>query len=148
MQSLGAALLFTTNVAAILASGIVVMAVYRVGRASDQLAAPTFRRGGANILIGALLAAVIFPLWLNSDRVSRTIARRSEVQAVAEKWAGGAGWSVVGVTSIGNHFFVDVTGPNPSPDLSALRTQLNDDGLGDLDIRVALLAARYTPVTR
>src|SRR3954471_14206467 len=35
-QSLGALLLFTTNVIAILASGIVVMALYRVGRLADR----------------------------------------------------------------------------------------------------------------
>ena len=35
-EALGALLLFTTNVAAILASGIVVMALYRIHRISDQ----------------------------------------------------------------------------------------------------------------
>src|SRR4051795_11257851 len=48
-QSIGALLLFVTNVAAILASGIVVLTLYRVTR----LASVTdFRRGGAVTLIG------------------------------------------------------------------------------------------------
>ena len=46
-QSLAALLLFTTNVAAILASGIVVMALYRVRRVSGQPAAPAARYRGA-----------------------------------------------------------------------------------------------------
>jgi hypothetical protein len=41
-QALGALILFTTNVAAILASGIVVMALYRTFRASDNTKAPHF----------------------------------------------------------------------------------------------------------
>jgi len=54
-QSLGALLLFVTNVAAILASGIVVMAFYRIRRLSGQGAATGFRFGGAVAIIAALL---------------------------------------------------------------------------------------------
>ncbi len=70
-QSLAALLLFTTNVAAILASGIVVMGLYRVYRAFGQEVAAGFHRGGAVAIIACLLLAVIVPLWINSDRIDR-----------------------------------------------------------------------------
>ena len=58
-QSLGAFLLFTTNVVAILASGTVVMALYRAYRRPDQATAPAFHRAGAVAVIAGLLLAVI-----------------------------------------------------------------------------------------
>ena len=56
-QCLGALLLFATNVAAILASGIVVMALYRAGRISGQTTAPAFQRPVAVVIIVSLLLA-------------------------------------------------------------------------------------------
>jgi hypothetical protein len=50
-QCLGALLLFATNVAAILASGIVVMTLYRTGQVSGQPAAPAFGRPIAVVII-------------------------------------------------------------------------------------------------
>ena len=50
-QCLGALLLFATNVVAILASGIVVMALYRVGRVPGQATGLAFRRPVAVVLI-------------------------------------------------------------------------------------------------
>src|SRR6516162_3571295 len=96
-QCLGALLLFATNVAAILASGIVVMALYRVGRVSGPHAAPAFRRPVAVGIIVLLLAAVLVPLRINSERVDKDMIRQASVQAVAEHWASDAGWLVVGV---------------------------------------------------
>ena len=60
-------MLFATNVAAILASGIVVMALYRTSRASGQATGADFRRPFAVVIIVLLLAAVLVPLWINSE---------------------------------------------------------------------------------
>ena len=145
-QALGALLLFITNVAAILASGIVVMAFYRVHRVSDRLAGPAFRRRGAVVVVAAFLCLVIVPLQINSERIDRTSVRQADVQAVADKWAAAAGWSVVGVTAKGDRVLVDATGPNPAPDLALLRKGLVAAGLSDVDVEVSLLPTRYTPV--
>ena len=98
-QSLAALLLFATNVAAILASGIVVMAFHRVHRIFGQGATSGFRFGGAVAIIAALLLVVIVPLWINSDRIDKTAVQESEVQAVAGRWASDAGWSVPSVAA-------------------------------------------------
>jgi uncharacterized hydrophobic protein (TIGR00271 family) len=145
-ESLGALLLFTTNVAAILASGIVVMALYRVGWGAGRLTAPGFRRPVAVALIAVLLGAVLVPLHINSDRIDQTLVRQTDVQAVAEHWASGAGWSVLGVTAAGNRVLVDVTGPAPAPGLAALRHDLDAAGLGGLDVRVSLVTEGYRPL--
>ena len=147
-QSLGAFLLFATNVAAILASGIVVMAVHRVYRLFGQGAAAGFRFGGAVAIIAALLLAVIVPLWINSDRIDKTTVLQTEVQAVAERWASDADWSVAGVTATGNQVFIEATGPNPAPSLAVLRHDLNAVGLNGPDVRVDLVPASYQPLPK
>jgi uncharacterized hydrophobic protein (TIGR00271 family) len=144
-QSLGAFLLFVTNVAAILASGIVVMAFHRVHRLFGQGAAGS-RYGGAVAVIAALLLVVIIPLWINSDRIDNTNVRQSEVQAVAERWASDADWSVTGVTATGDQVLIEATGPNPAPSLSPLRQDLDAAGLTGLDVRINLVPASYQPV--
>ena len=144
-QSLAAFVLFVTNVAAILASGIVVMAFHRVHRVFGGAGS---RYGGAVAIIGALLLVVIVPLWINSDRIDKTSVRQSEVQAVAERWADDAGWSVTGVTAAGDQVFIEATGPNPAPGLTVLRDDLDAAGLGGLDVRVNLVPARFQPVPK
>ena len=145
-QSLAAFLLFTTNVAAILASGIVVMAFYRLRRVSGPAAAPAYRYRGAIAVIAVLLLAVIVPLTISSNRIDQTTIRQSDVQAVAAHWAAGAGWSVTGVTATGNQVLIQATGPNPAPGLAALRQDLDAAGLNGLDVRVSLVPASYQPL--
>ena len=147
-QSLAAFLLFITNVAAILASGIVVMALYRVRRVSaqTQMASSAFHYRGAVAVIAALLLVVIVPLWISSDRIYKTAVRQSDVQAVADQWASDAGWSVVGVTATGDQVLVEATGPSPAPGLALLRRDLNAAGLKGLNVRVSLVPASYQPL--
>ncbi|HZZ54197.1 MAG TPA: hypothetical protein VFE26_07935, partial [Trebonia sp.] len=99
-------------------------------------------------IIAALLLVVIVPLQINSDRIDRTSARQSEVQAVAERWANDAGWSVTGVTATGNEVLIEATGPNPAPGLTLLRHDLNAAGLDGLDVQVNLVTANYQPLPK
>ena len=73
-------------------------------------------------------------------------ARQTDVQAVAEHWASDAGWSVTGVTAIGDQVLVEATGPNPAPNLGVLRRDLDAAGLNGLDVRVSLVTAKYKPL--
>jgi len=147
-QALGALLLFATNVAAILASGIVVMTLYRVSRVSDPATAAGFHRFAGVTIIALLLLAVLVPLWINSERIDKAQVRQAEAQAVADSWAHEAGWSVLGVTTRGDQVLVDVTGPNPAPGLFALRRQLDAAGLSGLDIRVSRIPVSYQPLPK
>jgi uncharacterized membrane protein len=142
-QALGALLLFTTNVVAILASGIVVMALYRAYQPPGQATSPAFHRIGAIAVIACLLLAVIIPLWANSDRINTTTIRQNAVQAVAEQWASQAGWFVAGVTTRGEQVLIEATGPSPAPSLTQLRNDLNADGLTGLHVRTHLTIDQY-----
>ena len=89
---------------------------------------------------------MLVPLWINSDRIDKTTIRQGNVQAVAEHWATGAGWSVVGVVATGDRVLVDATGPRPAPDLAVLRQDLDAAGLAGLDVRVSLVTVSYQPL--
>ena len=142
-QSIGALLLFVTNVAAILASGIVVLGLYRVSR---LVAVTDFRRGGAVALIGLLLVLVVIPLAINSRRTDATTVRQQDVQAVAQHWADKAGWAVVAVSASGNQILIRATGPSPAPDTATLRQDLDDAGLSSVSARVSLAPATFQAV--
>jgi hypothetical protein len=144
---LGSFLLFVTNVIAILASGIVVMALYRVRQTSDQTASMFFS-AIPGLVVGLLLLAVIVPLWVNSQHYDRSSIRLTGVQAVADHWATAAGWAVLGVSNIGSDVLVDVTGPSPAPSLVDLRRQLDSAGLGGFEVRVQVLTGRYVPLPK
>lgn len=142
-QALGALLLFVTNVIAILASGIVVMGLYRVRPLATEA---TGRHTVAIGLIAVLLLAVVVPLWTNSERFNRTNVQLTGVEAVAGHWANAAGWSVLGVSDEGNLVLVDATGEGTRPSLLELRKELDAAGLRAVDVRVQLLAGRFVPV--
>jgi uncharacterized hydrophobic protein (TIGR00271 family) len=145
-QSFGALLLFVTNVVAILASGIFVMALYRVRRSTNATPGTSVQHGAVLFLVGLLLLAVIVPLWINSEHFDRSNIQLTGVQAVADHWANGAGWSVLGVSNAGQKVLIDTTGPSPSPSLSQLRRELDAAGLGSIDVRVHAAIERYAPV--
>jgi uncharacterized membrane protein len=145
-QSLGALLLFTTNVIAILASGVVVMALYRAGRLADRTA--SFRRGRAVTIIAALLILVLVPLAINSTRTDRTAVREADIRAVAQDWSQSADWTILGVTLRGEEAFIQATGPDPAPSPSDLRENLDAAGLKDVDARLSLAPLEYRSVTR
>jgi uncharacterized hydrophobic protein (TIGR00271 family) len=145
-QALGAFLLFATNVAAILSSGIVVMGFYHVSRVRGEATRRGARQWGATGIIALFLIIVIVPLWGNSDRVDRVTTREAGVSAVAARWTTPAGWTVVAVSAKGSQVFVDVAGPRPKPELAAFRDYLDAAGLGGLDVRVSMVEVRYMPV--
>jgi uncharacterized hydrophobic protein (TIGR00271 family) len=147
-QALGSFLLFLTNVIAILATGIIVMALYRVRGTSAEVVAKSQRHAIAYVLVGFLLLAVIVPLWVNSQHFDDRSIQLTGVQAVADHWADTAGWSILGVSNNDNQVLIDATGPSPAPSLLELRRDLQNAGLGNVAVRVQLLTGRYIPVSR
>lgn len=139
-QALGAFILYLTNVAAILLSGIVVMAIYRVPNFAFLAAAQL--RLDRRVLAGVIVAAVVglsVPLGAASQRFVSESLRRSDVTGVAERWATAVGWRVVRVDTSEDGVVVEVERPLPSPDPQLLRRALDLQGLEDVDVIVELL---------
>jgi uncharacterized hydrophobic protein (TIGR00271 family) len=144
-EAAGAFLLYLTNVAAILLTGLLVMTLYRVGATASGAA----DRGGASRRAGiiATVAAVIalgLPLAASSARIVVETVIARDVRATASSWAVSQGWEVVSVETRQGEVVVRAVGPTPAPDPDGLRTALDAAGLAEVVVQLDLVpAARY-----
>jgi uncharacterized hydrophobic protein (TIGR00271 family) len=144
-QGLGALLLFLTNVAAILASGTIVMAIYGYHRLAASAASPerrTVNRRNAVIIIAAMVIAVSIPLTTTSVTLARDTSRESRTLAAARSFGHSVGWSTGDVTTRGGKVLVHIEGPPPLPKTDRLRKELEKRGVDPSDVRVELVPAR------
>ncbi|MEZ5205281.1 MAG: DUF389 domain-containing protein [Acidimicrobiales bacterium] len=141
-QAFGAILLFVTNVSAILAMGLLVMSIYRVGalvqRSDDAVAKPVSIRRAA-LVIGVALVVISVPLGLTSTKIARTRSSEAEVSSLATDWGERHGWSVVSVSTRPDGILVRATGPLPEPETASLKAALAAQGLGDDVITLELI---------
>jgi len=147
-QAAGALLLFVTNVAAILGSGALVMAVYgfsklRVELAEDKEAARR-QRARAYITTAAVVALVAVPLTWSTAHAIESRSRIGAIQNYVENLTEGTRWTLVSVTAQENDtFHVIVKGEPPLPDVGEVYRQMADAGLDTAKITVEFQPA-YT----
>ena len=145
-QARGALLLFATNVTAIVACGVVVMALARVPRLASDAPPGTIgarvRRGRAIAVIAIALLVIAVPLGATSVRLSLEASTEATARDVAEAWAAPAGWEVASVATREGVVQVRLAGPLPEPDVSTLRGRLDAAGLEGVDVEVELIPAR------
>ena len=158
-QAFGALLLFTTNVSAILAMGLLVMSVYRVRHlagaptasvetgAGAAGAGKTVNRRRAGLAIIAALVVIAIPLATTSARIATSRSTESDVSRVAEAWGDRTGWTIVSVTTGPSGVQVRATGPMPEPETTSLRDALIEAGLGDEDVSIQLIPSNTISLT-
>jgi len=138
-QALGALLLFLTNVGAILFSGLIVMALYRVGRLALAPTGLSVRQQHvATVVVVAFVIIVALPLAASTKQSVSESLTRSQVTSVAEDWATPR-WEITGVDTTDRGIVVRASGPLPSPDPQALRAELDAAGLRSVGVRLELL---------
>jgi uncharacterized hydrophobic protein (TIGR00271 family) len=144
-QSLGASLLFLTNVAAILGSGTVVMAIYGIHRLVAPTAGPeqrTVNRRNAIIVIAVMVVAVSIPLAATSVSVVRDTSREARTLAAARSFGDAVGWTTGNITTRNGVVLVHMEGPPPLPKTDRLRTELEERGVDPSEVHVELVPAR------
>lgn len=141
-QAVGALLLFLTNVGAILLSGLVVMAIYRVGAASRRFTSrATLSSRIATALAVVAVIALAVPLGAASKRITSEELTRSDVSTVARKWADPLGWDILTIDSSERGVLIRSSGPPPLPDAASFRRALDEAGLEAVDVRLELTLA-------
>lgn len=144
-QSLGALLLFVTNVAAILATGVIVLLAYRVG--ADSAAAPDASRSPrrlrplVTILVGVVIIGV--PLTASSVRIASLSGFEATVSRATAEWAAEEGWDIAGTRLVADVLEVSLTGAPPVPPTTELRSALAAAGVDLARVRLVLVPA-YT----
>lgn len=139
-EAWGALLLFGTNVTAIIATGTVVLLLYRlreVARGSGlevgQLSARTLA------VVAGMLVVVSVPLGVGSWRVFQEERLIARAHPVASAWAAENDWRVNELAYRQDVLNVVVLGQLPLADTGELRTALDDAGLRDVHVRVTLV---------
>ena len=138
-QALGALLLFLTNFGAILLTGLIVMAIYRVRATAVQGLGSV--HGHPRLAVAVVVAFVIVlaaPLAVDSAQITSQQLTNSNVTAVANNWANTAGWQVVNVSATESGVTVRAIGPLPLPNPRTLRTALNANGLKSTSVQLEL----------
>lgn len=141
-QAWGAMLLFLANVSAILATGVITMAIYGMlpGTRDTARRMAQWRRPGV-ILIAALVLVVAVPLTATSIRIARTSTDQATLTRVITAWSDENGWDLVSITPHSAGFVVRVGGPPPEPDTDTLEKALADAGLQDVAVQVEMVPA-------
>ena len=138
-EAWGALLLFLTNVAAILLSGLVVMTLYRVRRIARGAEGGHSRSNRASVLVVVVFVLVlVVPLAGSSRRITREASRTTEVADVARSWAAPRAWRIAAVDPVPGAIVVYAVGPLPSPRPGALRRKLDEAGLEGVDVRLVI----------
>lgn len=136
----GAALLFGTNVAAIIATGAVVLLVYRIRDVARSGGIPVGNlRGRSLVVVGALVVIVAIPLTAGSIAVAQDQLLASRAQPLAESWASQNRWLVSNLTASDGQVVVTALGSPPDADPAQLRKTMNDNGLGSAGLVVRLV---------
>jgi uncharacterized hydrophobic protein (TIGR00271 family) len=140
-ESAGALLLFLTNVAAILLTGLIVMALFGVHETArevdhrDRVAG----RGKSLALVAILLVLLAVPLGVSTATLTKERLETSDVSEVAEAWAAASGWEIATVHAGKDGAEVRALGPPPAPDPQALRAALDAAGLASVDVKLELV---------
>ena len=130
-ESQGALLLFLTNVAAILASGIFVMAIYRVPalvRSAPGQGGRSLSRLGAVPAIVAFLAVIAVVLAGATATTTAARLESSSVARVIREWAEPRGWELRSIEPKQGGYRVEVSGRLPAPIPAELRSALDEAG--------------------
>lgn len=136
----GALLLFGTNVAAIVATGTVVLVGYRVRDAARAAQVPVGRlRGSTLVLVGATVVVVAIPLSLGTVSVALDEQLAARATPLADEWASDNNWVVTTLTVTDGQVVITALGSLPDADAAELRERFNDNGLGEADLVVRLV---------
>lgn len=140
-ESLGALLLFSTNVVAILLSGLAVMALFRVSETARTVAAApaNLHQRAALVVVIAMIVILSIPLGAATVQLTRDRLNTGAAAAAAEEWAQDAGWRVTSVEVDNEGIAIRAFGPLPEPSPEALRAELDERGLGDIDVTLNLV---------
>ncbi|MFV0491097.1 MAG: DUF389 domain-containing protein [Pseudorhodobacter sp.] len=141
-QSFGALLLFGTNMAAIIATGMILMLIARVRDAAVQADEPVgFLHSHGMIAVVVALTVFAIPLGYGSHRVIQEQTTIIKVKPIATEWATNFGWQVYSIRVQGNTLMVTVFGLPPEADGNDLRARLDAIGLQDFNVTIQLFAS-------
>ncbi|MGW6270177.1 DUF389 domain-containing protein [Streptomyces sp. NPDC055060] len=137
------ALLFATNVAAIVATGTIVFLVYGIRGAAQQSGLRTGEFHGRTLVaVAAVVVLIAVPLTTGTITVARDRMLAADARPVAERWAASGKWQIASVEARNGIVVIGVLGLPPQPAPAALRTALDQAGMAEADLELHLVGGR------
>ncbi|MFI6647667.1 DUF389 domain-containing protein [Streptomyces sp. NPDC050529] len=137
------ALLFGTNVAAIVATGTVVFLVYGIRAAAQEsgLSVGQFH-GWTLVAVATVVLLIAVPLTTGTVTVARDRSLAADARPVAEKWAATGKWQIASVEARNGIIVIGVLGLPPQPAPTELRAALDRNGMAGADLELHLVGGR------
>ena len=139
-QAFGALLLFVTNAAAIIATGVVVFTVFHVrdaARAADLLPGAIGPRTMA--VVAGLVLLITVPLTTGTAAAINDHRALITATDVTQEWSRAQGWEVRSIEVLDGTVHVLLFGPPPVVDPEGLRVALDGIGLRYKELRAELV---------
>ena len=100
-------------------------------------------RSRAVAFVVGFVIVLIVPLAASTKEITAAQIDRTKVADVARAWAAPAAWEIEAVDPREGGFRIHASGPPPSPDPGALRKDLDDAGLEDVDVTLELVPEEH-----
>ncbi|MEU8504695.1 DUF389 domain-containing protein [Streptomyces brevispora] len=137
------ALLFATNVAAIVATGTVAFLCYGVRAGAERAHMRVGQFRGRTLAVAVCVVVLVaVPLTAGTVTVARDRSLATDARPVAEKWAATGTWQIMSVEARNGIVVISALGLPPQPAPTALRTALDDHGMRDADLELHLVGGR------
>jgi uncharacterized membrane protein len=139
--ALGALLLFTVNVLAILLAGGGVLAVLGLYKATTVKLSGHGRRNAFILLVlGVLIVAI--PLTLTGRKIVRDVQSQIIVRQVANEWLTGTEFELRAVNIVGDTASLVISGPGEPPPFDELVSNLEESTSESLTVELESLASQ------
>jgi len=136
-EAVGAMLLFGTNVAAIISTGVALLLAAGLRTVAQEAGERVGRlRGRTLAVVAGSLVLVAVPLGIGSFQVAREQYVVNTAKPATDVWADEHDFTVVDLAMRGATLRVDALGPSVDPHLDDLRAALADVGLGDTPVEL------------
>jgi len=123
----GAFLLFFTNFVAIVAAGVVILALMGYGSLARRLEGGAARRTAGFVIVGAI-ALIIVPLGLTSYRVLTDDILQRQASNALSTWLTGTDYDVTMVSGHDGQVEAEIEGDGPLPPMTALEADMRSEG--------------------
>ncbi len=130
----GAFILFLTNAAAIVVSGVLVFGAARYYSDAKDASPRVGRRARAVIIV--VLVALLVPLAATSIRTFAYQFWVSKAEQSAERWIDDTSWRLDGVNLVHDEIVITVVGPGSSPPIEELRRYVREQVPKSVSVRV------------
>ncbi len=139
-EALGAALLFLTNVAAIIFTATMVLLLYKVRDVAKEMGVPVGRLSGVTLAaVVGVVTLIAIPLSYQTQQLFQENLLMFRVGPIAQDWAQSNDWQIADLKVNGNLLTVTALGAPPEISATQLRESLDDAGYQDVNLTVDLV---------